>query len=223
MPVRIFISRMLSDADFLVSSFLAHDFVLAGRSLVKIQPVKVGELPESVWFFFYSKNGVEVLCKSEHYPLLKKKKIAALGPGTARALRQHNIEPDFTGNGLPDEVANSFVLLASGQHVTFVRAATSKSSIAQRMPETIPFTELIAYENSIKTDAEIPPHEYAILTSSLNATAYAGLTESPKPVICIGKPTAETAVSLGLNVLGISPLPDEETLFKYTLEILKKR
>lgn len=222
-PVRIFITRKLSDADFLYSSFLAHGFALAGRSLIKIQALKIEALPDSTWLFFYSKNGVEVLCNAELLPLIKKKKVAALGTGTARALKQYGIEPDFIGNGIPDDVAENFIQMAQGQAITFIRAAKSKSSIAKRMPETIVSKELIAYENTIDKDAEVPFHDFAILTSSLNAKAYARFAEKLKPVICIGRPTADTAISLGLNVLGVSPLPDEETLFHYSLKMIQKK
>jgi uroporphyrinogen-III synthase len=190
-----FISRALAaDSPFRTLLQLAG-FEVYGQSLLKFEPIAYSSPPATDWVFYYSARSVDFFLQglAQHgiattaYP-----NHAALGAGTAEALRKWSITPAFTGSGRPGETAEAFQSIAIGKSVLFPRAEQSRQSVQRLLTDAVEVVDLVVYRNLVDPAVAIPQTDYAALTSPLNVEAYllkrreAGNTR----IVAIGKTTA---------------------------------
>lgn len=221
MNPKVFVSRNLSPDSAFLKVLAPKGFSIFHESLIHCTSMPIEEIPSSDWLFFYSKNGIKFALQNKSFKaILPTNKIAVMGKGSAQLLIDQNLTIDFVGNGRPEETAQAFLELAQGQQVLFVQAKHSRQSIQKLLGENIQSSSLIVYNNELRTDFDIPPCQYLLFTSPLNAVAYYNkyaIDENQK-IIAIGATTATKLLELGINKMSIANNPSEEALIE---EILK--
>jgi uroporphyrinogen-III synthase len=209
----IFISRNLKEGSPLQKWAAQTGWEVIGQSLINFATVQF-EPPnegEADWWFFYSPRAVEF---AADYLLRQSKrvKLAAMGPGTALALREHGGEftPDFVGEGSPGEVAKAFEKMASGQTVFFPRARQSRLTVQTLLQEVITVQDAICYDNVAVPVAKPIVADVYVFTSPLNVAAYLDHQALPagKRVIAIGPSTGKALSGYGVE-FEVSEQPGE--------------
>jgi uroporphyrinogen III methyltransferase / synthase len=161
------------------------------------------------WVVFTSANAVERFCALLHDAReFGRTKVAAIGPGTADALRRFGVQPDL----LPERfVAESLVdTFPSGKgKVLLPRAAVARDVLVTGLgTKGWAVTVVAAYrtraaEPSATALADAAKADAITFTSSSTVTNFlevAGLGAVPPVVVCIGPVTAATARKAGLTV-----------------------
>ena len=144
------------------------------------------------WILVTSRNAVE--------PLLQRlvgepRRVAAIGPGTAEALRAHGIEPAFvaersTQEGLAEELPSS-----SGP-VLHAAAEGARDVLVRELG-----AELVPLYRAVDTGMEsFPSADLVVLASASAARALAALRRD-LACVSIGPVTSEEARALGLKVV----------------------
>ena len=166
----IFISRNLAADSPLRAWALEQGRELLGRSLLRFEPVAFTPPADADWWFFYSSRAVAFGLAGGDPPAGTR--LAAMGAGTAAALRQRGWEPAFTGVGYPEEVARQFGEVAAGRRVFFPRARQSRRSVQAALADRVTVLDAVCYDNV----ADPPPApivaEVYVYTSPLNVAAY---------------------------------------------------
>ncbi len=193
---------------------------MEGHSLIEFTAISfTPPEPEATdWWFFYSPRAVEyalgpsALRTSGGVPQVK---MAALGAGTARALRVcANVStPDFMGAGSPEEVAKAFGEMAAGQTVFFPRAEQSRRTVQRLLADQITVFDAVCYTNRPQPAKEPIPADVYVFTSPLNVAAY--LDHQPLAagarVIAIGPSTGAALAQRGFNY-DVAETPGEESV-----------
>ncbi len=219
----IFISRKLTSKSVFKKTLEAAGFQIHDQSLIRFRPVEFNRVPTSDWIFFYSKNAVKYFFAGLDAAELKipeKVKWATIGKSTAKALEKHINEIDFTGNGNTLETSTDFLKIANGQKVLFPRAEHSRKTIQQLLKGKIKDIDLIVYKNTPKKNIQIPDCDLLVFTSPMNVLNYfkqKALFED-QSVYAIGRTTAKTLVSVGIEDFLIAEEPSEAALAKAVLQ-----
>jgi uroporphyrinogen-III synthase len=199
--VRIVVTRAEGQADELVSrlELLGHDVVRC--PLIRIEPL--GDEPIDPtpydWVVVTSPNGAHELAHRLSAP---PKHLAAIGPGTAAALREHGLEPDLvprvsTQEGLLADLPPGRLLLAAAEG-------------ARRL---LPGDFLPLYR-TVELRPETPPDgDVALLASPSAARAFAA-SGARMPVVAIGPQTAAEAHVQGLELAAVAESHDLEGLIE---------
>jgi uroporphyrinogen-III synthase len=173
--MHIFISRPLADnSPFWQLSDILPQARLTAQSLISYTSVAFSDFPPCDYLFFYSKNGVhyffQQLANLPISPVLPK--LAALGEGTAEAIREYTQNIDFIGCGQPQKTAENLLKVAKNKKITFVRAANSVSSVRQLIENQIIAFDLCVYDNQPQAALDLQPAQILIFTSPLNVSSY---------------------------------------------------
>ncbi len=224
----IFISRELGAESPFSQLFDPKEVQIHGESLVEFHLRPFNAVPDCDWCFFSSRQAVRFFflgLKNAHLALPKSVKIGVLGEGTAQALKNQALAPDFLGNGDPDTVGRAFAIVAEGQKVLFPRAAQSRESIQKSMSGTVAVIDLVVYENLPRTDFELPHADILVFTSPLNAQAYFAKypLQADQQVLAIGQTTADALRSICGREVQIAESPSELALAEKCQELMKKR
>ncbi len=225
MAMHLFVSRALQTDSPIARFARERGHTLTAFSLVTFEAVPFA-LPEPWpdWVFFYSKQGVRFFF--ERLSAFRQKipahvRLAAIGPGTARAIRAAGHAPDFVGMGHPEATARAFRQIAHAQRVLFPRAETSRQSVQQLVADAVEVTDLVVYRNTIRTNLALPEADVLAFTSPLNAEAWYQ-QRPPRPdqeVVAIGPTTARALRTLGIERVLVARRPDEEALCALLAEI----
>ena len=223
MAKRVFITRHLSP----VSSFLLllseAGMDVEGFSLLEFTPIKFTSPLSADWVFFYSARSVDFFLNGLHRLGLRPdhyQHYAAMGYGTAAALADHGITPDFVGTGKPEETAKAFLKMARGERVLFPRARQSRQSIQRFLKDKVAMIDLVVYQNEIAADLRIPASDYVVFTSPLNVSAYFGACKPGKEtrLLAIGNTTAKALEEQGISKFRVAKQPGEVSLAQTILE-----
>jgi uroporphyrinogen-III synthase len=141
------------------------------------------------WLVVTSPNGAdEIARRGVNLP-----RVAAVGPGTAEALRAHGIEPDFV-----PRVSSQEGLLAEfprpAGRVLFAAAENSR-----RRPIDELGADFVALYRTRLLSPEPPDGDVVVLASGSAARAYAWIGGAA-PAVTIGPETTRVARSVGLTV-----------------------
>lgn len=155
------------------------------------------------WWFFYSPRAVEFSANRLALLPMPLPKLAAMGPGTAKALLLHDyvLRADFTGTGSPGEVAEAFGEIAGGKKVFFPRARQSRMTVQNLLQDKIVVEDAVCYDNqSIRNPGRVLADVY-VFTSPLNVRTYLTSHELPAGarVIAIGPSSALALASFGVR------------------------
>jgi uroporphyrinogen-III synthase len=203
----IFISRDLKEGSPLRKWGAETFWEVNGRSLISFAPVPFEPLGQEAtdWWYFYSPRAVQFAADDLVRVMAQSNgglKLAAMGPGTARALREHPqaFIPDFVGEGSPEEVAEAFGKIAAGQRVFFPRARQSRLSVQTMLQDLITVQDAICYDNvAVPVEEPITADVY-VFTSPLNVAAYLDHQElkTDARIIAIGPSTGEALAKYGV-------------------------
>ena len=219
----VFISRNLKPN----SPFheLGKEWQITAESLLDFTPVSIAEAPAADWYFFYSSKGVEFfLAQREPSPGVR---LACLGKGAARVLRDHGYTPDFIGDGNPAITADQWLKEVVGKSegggrksVVFMQARQSRASVQQLLGDEIEAHPLVVYDNQIRANFELPQTDYLIFTSPLNFEAYQEHMplDAKQRIIGIGSTTAVTFSAAAVKEYRIATTPSEAGLVECLLD-----
>ncbi len=203
----------MEDDSVFYKTLTTNGLVVHGESLVSLRAVPFGNPPPADWAFFYSQNAARFFVENVSSETLSKLKLAALGPGTAAVLTALGHPPQFVGDGDPDRTAWYFMGAAKGQTVLFPRASDSRKSVQSCLGEQYTVLDLVVYENTPRTDFELPKFDVLTFTSPLNVQAFfAKKTWQGEHVVAIGNTTAKALADLGIMGVVVAKTPSEEAL-----------
>ncbi|HXY69906.1 MAG TPA: uroporphyrinogen-III synthase [Gemmatimonadales bacterium] len=182
------------------------------------------ELATFDWIVFTSANGVEAFFArlpeaGKDARDVGRRKVAAIGPVTAAALRERGVEPAL----VPGEYVAEAVLAAMGEvrglRVLLPRADLAREALAAGLAARgAAVTEVAAYR-TVGADGPIPDLAHAdavTFTSSSTVRHFLGAGAAPgsAKVVCIGPVTAATARELGLVVAAVASEYTEDGLIQ---------
>src|SRR5436305_9998133 len=170
---------------------LGHDAVLC--ELIRIEPLGEDAIDASGydWLVVTSANGARELGRRG----VTAQKIAAIGPATAAALREHGLQVDLvprthSQEGLRDELSGRLLLAA---------AEGARRDVLDA--DFVPLYRTIELPQEVDGDV-------ALLLSGSAARAL----RTRLPVIAIGPQTADEARAAGLDVVAVARTPDVDGL-----------
>lgn len=197
----VFITREVGQESLFRRILEARGCRVLGKSLLDIKPLPLPPLPAGDWLFFVSRNGVQSFMEQTIQPLPYR--IAALGPGTADALKSFGVIPDFTGTGEPATTASPFIEIAKGSTVIFPAAQHSLRSMPNLLSECCTCIDLPIYSNRPAEGIAVPEADVAVFTSPMNLEAWFSNPPGRKPKhwVAIG-----TSTAAALEAKGVSPV-----------------
>ena len=175
---------------------LGHEAVVC--ELIRIEPL--GDDPVDArghdWLVVTSRNGAHELARRG----VRANRIAAVGPGTADALRSHGLRVDLvaathTQEGLREELPEGTLLLAA----------------AEGARRDVLDADFLPLYRTIELRPEVPEVDVALLMSGSAARALAA-TRARVPVVAIGPQTAAEAEAAGLGVVAVAAAHDLDGL-----------
>ncbi len=201
--MRIVVTRAAGQAEPIVSRLeaLGHDVVRC--PLIRIEPL--GDEPVDPapydWVVVTSPNGAAELARRLSSP---PRRIAAIGPGTADALREHGLRVDLvpavsTQEGLLAELPPGRVLLAAAEG-------------ARRLLVDERAADVVALYRTVELRSEQPPEGDLVLLASGSAARAFAATGANIPVVAIGPQTAAVAAEVGLEIAAVAATHDVEGL-----------
>jgi uroporphyrinogen-III synthase len=196
----IFITRNLKPNSLLLKWGEETDNVVTGRSLLRFEPVSFIPPTAADWWFFYSARAVEFGLGGVG-ELPAGVRLAAIGPGTAKALLAAAGRVDFCGDGDPERVAEEFAKVATGQRVFFPRARQSRLSVQTALADRVTALDAVCYDNVAVPATEPVVADVFIFTSPLNVGAYLNHQALPAGarVLAIGPSTGAALRERGVE------------------------
>ncbi len=209
----LFISRSLSAQSPLRLWARDKEVTIIDKSLLFFTAVDFDwPLKPFDWVFFYSPRAVDFFFKAVS-SLPTTTRLAAVGGGTAAAIRAAGYQPDFTGQGQPIDVAAAFLPVARGSTVLFPAARRSGRSIEKLLGDAVQAQYLVVYDNQIQLENHLVYTDWVILTSPLNVQAYFSCLPlcSTTTYLAIGSVTAQAMQQWGVKA-AFPESPSEEGL-----------
>lgn len=215
MKTKLFFSSEAKRNGLLQQFCLEQHIALTTLPLISFRKIPF-ELNQHFDVVFFSSPRSVIYFFSENYDF-SGKKIACIGKGTAVALMERNITPDFIGenSGNPQEVATNFIEWLGNKTVLFPVSSRSNETIYKMVPDNQKI-KIVCYE-TILSPQQIEPQDWYVFTSPSNVESFLKLNQLPETakVISWGKTTEKA-----LNLQGISPAhvleeSSEEALVDY--------
>jgi uroporphyrinogen-III synthase len=228
---RIVITRPAEKARRLAARLRSLGAVPIEFPTVRIEPAESSPLDEALrsldtfdWIVFTSANGVEaafgrLAATGKDARDVGRRKVAAIGPITAQALRRRGVEPAL----VPGEYVAEAILDAlgdvRGKKFLLPRADIAREALAIGLrAKGAVVTEVAAYRT---VGAGGPPPDLSgadavTFTSSSTVRHFlsSGATVGKAKVVCIGPVTAATARELGLTVDAVAETYTEDGLIQ---------
>lgn len=199
----VFISRDISECKALCELLRGHGYAVDAQSLITTKPVPFDpSIPASEWIFFSSTNAVRHFFNQ--HPVIAQQRFAALGEGTAEALREY-AHADFIGDAM--DIADSAYRLASlVQHATilFPIAKHSMKTVQQAFASS-QVIDLVVYE-TIERHIDVPPSELYVFSSPSNVRSFFHANEVNArdiQTLAFGHSTAECLKGFGVEKITI--------------------
>jgi uroporphyrinogen III methyltransferase/synthase len=178
---------------------LARRLADAGLEPVECPLISVEPLPGPPldldpydWLVLTSRHGVEALAARGW---AGEARVAAIGPGTAAAAREHGLEPALVPDVSTQEGLVAAFPVDPGR-VLFTGAEDARDLLARELGADV----VVLYRTVPVAPASFPPAELVVLASASAARAFAALG-LPTPVVSIGPVTSAAARETGLTVL----------------------
>jgi uroporphyrinogen-III synthase len=161
------------------------------------------------WLVVTSPNGAdEIARRGRNLP-----RVAAVGPGTAEALRAHGIVPAF----VPTESSQDGLLREFPRPSGRVLFAAAEG--ARRRPIDELGADFVPLYRTRLLRPEPPEGDVVVLASGSAARAYAGVGGTA-PAVTIGPETSRAARSLGLHVVREAATHDLEGLVAAVRDVM---
>jgi len=189
--MRVVVTRAEAQAGPLVERLEALGHEVVRCPLIRVEPL--GGEPIDVsgydWVVVTSQNGAAELARRLTAP---PRRLAAIGPRTAEALRAHGLEPDLvprtaTQEGLLAELPAGRVLLAAAE-------GARRLLVEKRGADFLPLYR------TVELVPDLPPEGDVALVASPSAARALAASGATLPVVAIGPQTAAAACDAGLEV-----------------------
>lgn len=198
--VRVVVTRSDEHAGPLAARLEALGAEVVRCPLLRIEPF--GDEPIDVspyeWVVVTSPNGAAELARRLVAP---PRRLAAIGPGTAAALRERGLEPDLvprvhTQEGLRDELPAGRKLLAA----------------AEGARRDVLDADFLPLYRTVELAPAAPPEGDLVVLASPSAARALAATGATIPAVAIGPQTAAAARGLGIEVVAEAESHDEDGL-----------
>jgi uroporphyrinogen III methyltransferase / synthase len=203
--VRVIVTRSPDQAGALAQRLEELGLEAVRCPLIELEPAGPPEVDVSKydWVVVTSPRGARELAERRRGELPR---VAAIGPGTAAALREHGIEPSLiprvsTQEGLVAELRD-----APGR-VLFAGAEDARPYLAEALDADM----VVLYRTRELRPRELPEGDFVLLASASAARAFAALGLAI-PAISIGPETSREATAQGLEVVAEAETHDLEGL-----------
>jgi uroporphyrinogen III methyltransferase / synthase len=204
-PVRAIVTRPREQAEPLAGRLEQLGLEVVRCPLIELQPVGPAEVDVTGydWVVVTSPRGARELAKRRRGELPE---VAAVGPGTAAALREHGVEPTLvptisTQEGLVAE------LPADPGRVLFAGGEDARPYLA----EALNADTVVLYRTRALRPAEPPNGDLVVLASASAARAFAVLGLEI-PAVSIGPETTREAEAHGVRVVAEAKTHDLDGL-----------
>jgi uroporphyrinogen III methyltransferase/synthase len=191
--VRVVVTRAADQAGPLAERLrrLGADVVLC--PLVRVEPIAGEPIDASAydWVVVTSPNGARELARRGLAP---PRRLAAVGPGTAEALRERGLEPDLVARTSTQEGLLAELPRPAGRVLLAAAEGARRLLVDELGADFLPL-----YRTVELRPARQPEGELAVLASPSAARALAA-TGARMPAVSIGPQTTEAARAAGLAV-----------------------
>lgn len=229
-PINVWVTRPAAQAAELIAAIEAAGWrAVAVPTLAIVAPTPIDTLRQQAYAqlaaanaaVFISRNAVDWLWQilgDKAGSLLTGKRVLAVGPGTAAALRNHG----FNDVVMPDAGADSEALLArpelatpAGETIVIVRGRGGREKLAttlQARGAQVDYLEVYARQHDATTQARLPqlwreqPPAAIVVSSRTGLDALRAMTPAEwqsclqtTPLICLGERLAAAAAALGFH------------------------
>jgi len=210
--MRVVVTRPRAQARPLVDALEAIGAEVVECPLIEIE--RTSDEPIDVagydWLVVTSPNGAdEIALRARNLP-----RVAAVGPGTAEALRAHGIEPAF----VPRESSQDGLLREFPQPAGRVLFAAAEG--ARRGPIDALGADFVPLYRTRLLAPEPPAGDVVVLASGSAARAYAGIGGA-LPAVTIGPETSRVAQSVGLTLAAEARTHDLDGLVAAVRNLMK--
>jgi uroporphyrinogen-III synthase len=212
--MKVIVTRPRSQARPLVTALEALNADVVECPLIEIERTSDEPVDGAGydWLIVTSPNGAdEIAQRGVNLP-----PIAAVGPGTAEALRGHGIEPAF----VPRESSQEGLLREFPRPAGRVLFAAAEG--ARRRPIEALGADFVPLYRTRLLTPEPPEGDLVVLASGSAARAYAGIGGSA-PAVSIGPETSRVARSVGLEVAAEAPTHDLDGLVTAVRDLMESR
>jgi uroporphyrinogen III methyltransferase/synthase len=202
--VRVIVTRPRDQAGPLVARLEALGLEVVPCPLIEIEPFEGPVAVEGyAWVIVTSPNGARELVRRARPPLPR---VAAVGPGTAEALREHGVEPDF----VPRESTQEGLLAEFPRPEGRILFAGAEGS--RRGPIDELGADFVAlYRTRLVRPEHAPDGDLVVLASGSAARSFAALGADVSAV-SIGPQTTKVAESVGVRVVAEAETHDLDGL-----------
>ena len=228
---RIVITRPAEKARRLAERLRALGAVPIEFPTVRIEPAEAGPLDEALraldsfdWVVFTSANGVDAVfarlaAAGKDARDVGRRKVAAIGPVTARALKEHDVTPSLVPEKYVAEAILESLGEVRGKRFLLPRADIAREALAVGLKERgAVVTEVAAYRTVGVSGAppDLSGADAVTFTSSSTVRHFlaSGAAVGTAKVVCIGPVTAATARELGLTVDAVADEYTEDGLIQ---------
>ncbi|HNS12297.1 MAG TPA: hydroxymethylbilane synthase [Bacteroidia bacterium] len=210
---QVFISREVNQGSYLRNVMEANGFQLEARSLIETNSVPFGQLPDTGWIFFSSKQAVKYFFGQN--PVLGDQKFACVGKSTSEALRRYNKRAEFIGASTDTKmIGKQFAAKAGASKVLFPQAKGSMRSVQQQFVKSDQIVDLVVYETIKKNSGQAPDAQILVFTSPSNVEAWFEVfkVQKTQQVIAMGDATAHSLRKYGVIMISKTDSFDEAGL-----------
>ena len=203
--MKVVVTRAAEEAWRLAERLRFESFEVVECPLVSIERVDGPRLRAEGydWVVLTSRIAVEELFRRLEGPLPR---VAAIGPGTAEALREHGVEPALVSRRSTQEGLLEELPRPAGR-VLFAGAEGARDLLARELAADV----VVLYRTVEERPAEFPDGDLVVLASASAARALAALGLD-RACVSIGPVTSEEARRHGLRVVAEAPTSDLDGL-----------
>jgi uroporphyrinogen-III synthase len=212
--VKVIVTRPRAQVRPLVEALESIGAEIVECPLIEIERTSDDEIDAAGydWLVVTSPNGAdEIARRGRNLPLL-----AAVGPGTAEALRAHGLEPAF----VPVESSQDGLLREFPRPAGRVLFAAAEG--ARRRPIDELGADFVPLYRTRLLTPEPPDGDVVVLASGSAARAYAGVGGAA-PAVSIGPETTRIAQSVGLVVAAEAGTHDLDGLVAAVRDVMGSR
>lgn len=225
------ITRPAEKAEGLAARLRALGAVPIVFPTIRLEPSDPGPMDAAArdidgfdWVIFTSKQGVEsfverLIAVGRGPKDLARRKVAAIGPATADALRARGVEPALVPAEYVAEAILAGIGDVTGRRMLLPRADIARAALADGLKERGATVVEIAAYRTVGTGIKPPALDGvdAVTFTSSSTVRYfvdSGAAVGKARVVCIGPVTAGTARELGLTVHAVAEEYTEDGLIQ---------